>query len=72
MFLQVIFDFTIVAMIVFLMVRFLTKLKNIVLKEETQISIPQPSASETLLAEIRDELKQLRVQSLSNSQKLNS
>lgn len=56
-FLQTIFDFLIIAFFIFLMIQFINKLKR---KEEAAAQAappPMPSATETLLAEIRDELK---------------
>ncbi|MGE4288072.1 MAG: large-conductance mechanosensitive channel protein MscL [Salinivirgaceae bacterium] len=54
-FLQVVFNFLIVAWAVFLLVKFMNSAKR--KKEETPLAPPAPSNQEVLLAEIRDLLK---------------
>jgi large conductance mechanosensitive channel len=58
-FAQTVFDFIILAFIIFLMVKFINKLKR---EQETAppppAAPPEPSAEEKLLMEIRDALKQ--------------
>ena len=53
-FIQNVFDFTIIAFAIFMMVKALNKLKKEQPKEE---AAPEPSAEEKLLTEIRDLLK---------------
>ena len=57
-FLQVCFDFLIIAFSIFCFVRLLSKLKSKKEKEETPAAPPAPSKEEVLLAEIRDILKE--------------
>ena len=60
-FIQQVVDFTILALCVFLLVKFMTKLSNLKKKEEapaTPPAPPAPSKEEVLLTEIRDLLKQ--------------
>lgn len=59
-FIQVVFDFIIVAFCIFLIVRLMNKLRSITAKEEAAASAPasQPTKEEVLLTEIRDILKQ--------------
>lgn len=54
MFLQTLIDFVIIALCVFLMIK---GLNRIVRKKEEPVSPPEPTNTEKLLAEIRDELK---------------
>ncbi len=54
-FIQTVFDFTIVAFAIFMMVKGLNSLRKN--EEAAPASPPAPSAEETLLAEIRDLLK---------------
>jgi len=56
MFLQDVFDFIIVALAVFCVIKLINSLHH--KQEEAPAAPPQPSAEETLLAEIRDLLKQ--------------
>lgn len=58
-FIQAIIDFFIIALVVFLMVKFVNKTKERFEKkvEETPAEPPKPSNEEILLAEIRDLLK---------------
>ena len=53
-FITILFNFIILAFIIFLMVRGMNNLKK---KEEAPAAPAAPSATETLLSEIRDELK---------------
>lgn len=54
-FLQTTIDFILIAFVIFLMIKFLSKLKK---KEEAApVEPPKPSAEEALLTEIRDLLK---------------
>lgn len=54
-FIQTTIDFVLIAFVIFLMIKFLSKLKK---KEEAvPVEPPKPSAQEVLLAEIRDLLK---------------
>lgn len=55
-FVQVVFDFLIVAFAIFLMIKGLNSLKK--KEEEAPAAPPKPSKEETLLAEIRDLLKE--------------
>ena len=55
MFIQNVVDFLIIALVVFLAVRFMTKLKK--KPEVAPAAPPEPSAEEKLLTEIRDLLK---------------
>ncbi|MBO7219882.1 MAG: large-conductance mechanosensitive channel protein MscL [Alistipes sp.] len=61
-FIQQVVDFTILALCVFLLVKFMTKLSNLKKKEEEKPAIPPappaPSKEEVLLTEIRDLLKE--------------
>mgnify|MGYP003537859168 FL=1 len=57
-FLQVCFDFLIIAFSIFCFVRLLSKLKSKKEKEEVAAPAPAPSKEEVLLAEIRDILKE--------------
>ena len=60
-FIQQVVDFTILALCVFLLVKFMTKLSNLKKKEEapaTPPAPPAPSKEEVLLTEIRDLLKE--------------
>lgn len=56
-FVQTVFDFTIVAMAVFMLVKAINRLRKNAEKEAAAAPPPPPSAQETLLAEIRDLLK---------------
>ncbi|MDE5700914.1 MAG: large-conductance mechanosensitive channel protein MscL [Bacteroides sp.] len=58
-FLQVTFDFLIIAFSIFLFIKLLTKLMN-KKKEEAPAAPPAPSKEEVLLTEIRDLLKEKR------------
>ncbi len=51
-FIQAVFDFLIIALAIFLMIRFMTKLQK--KKEEAPPPAPIPTKEETLLTEIRD------------------
>ncbi len=53
-FLQTVFDFLIIALVIFMVIRFINSLKK---KEEASAVPPKPSAEEKLLTEIRDLLK---------------
>ncbi len=53
-FVTILFNFIILAFIIFMMVKGMNNLKK---KEETSTAPAAPSATETLLSEIRDELK---------------
>lgn len=56
LFLQNVFDFLIIALVIFVMLRFVNKLKR---KEEVApTSLPVPTPEELLLSEIRDLLKE--------------
>jgi large conductance mechanosensitive channel len=57
-FLQVCFDFLIIAFSIFCFVRLLSKLKSKKEKEEVAAPAPAPSKEEVLLSEIRDILKE--------------
>ena len=57
-FLQVCFDFLIIAFSIFCFVRLLSKLESKKEKEEVAAPAPAPSKEEVLLAEIRDILKE--------------
>lgn len=54
-FLQVVFNFLIIAWVVFLVIKFMNHAKR--KKEEAPVAPPAPSNQEVLLAEIRDLLK---------------
>lgn len=56
-FLQNVFDFLIIAMAVFAMVKFINNLKRAPAPVEEPKKAPEPSAEEKLLTEIRDLLK---------------
>lgn len=57
-FIQTVLDFTIIAFAIFMVIKFLTRLKR---KEEEKPAAPaEPSKEEVLLTEIRDLLKQQR------------
>ena len=58
-FLQDVFDFLIIALCIFMMIKFITKLttKKEEPKPEEPAAAPEPSAEEKLLTEIRDLLK---------------
>lgn len=58
MFLQDVFDFIIVALAVFCVIKLINSLHHKQEEEPAPAAPPQPSAEETLLAEIRDLLKQ--------------
>jgi len=55
-FIQTVFDFTIVALAIFIAVKVMNKLKKT--EEAAPAAPPEPSAEEKLLTEIRDLLKQ--------------
>ncbi|MDR2979791.1 MAG: large-conductance mechanosensitive channel protein MscL [Bacteroidales bacterium] len=59
-FIQVIFDFIIVAFSIFLVVRLMNKMRSMTAKDEAvaPAPAPQPTKEEALLTEIRDILKQ--------------
>lgn len=62
-FIQSLFDFTIIAFSIFIVIRFLNKLKNIGSKKEEETApeppaTPAPTKEEVILSEIRDLLKQ--------------
>src|SRR3546814_1031088 len=59
-FVQTVFDFVLVALAIFLMVRAINNLKKPP-KPEAPAAAPEPSVEERLLAEIRDLLKQKQV-----------
>ncbi len=52
-FIQIIIDFTILAIVIFLMIKGINSMK----KKEAAAAPPEPTASEKLLMEIRDSLK---------------
>lgn len=58
MFLQDVFDFIIVALAVFCVIKLINSLHRKQEEAPTPVAPPQPSAEETLLTEIRDLLKQ--------------
>jgi large conductance mechanosensitive channel len=55
-FIQTVFDFLIIAFAIFLMIKAINRLKR--KEEEKPAAPPEPSKEETLLAEIRDILKE--------------
>ena len=57
-FLQTVFDFTIIALAIFMMIKALNKLKR--QEPPPPAAPPEPTKEETLLAEIRDILKSAR------------
>ena len=61
-FIQVVFDFIIVALCIFLVIKLMMKATNLVKKqkeeEEAAAPAPEPTAEEKLLTEIRDLLKE--------------
>lgn len=57
-FLQNVIDFLIIALVIFVMLRFITKLSHIRKKEEAVVEEPKGPTSEELLTEIRDLLKE--------------
>lgn len=56
-FLTILINFILMAFVIFMLVRYLNKVKDTVLGEEAAAEPPPPPAAEVLLAEIRDELK---------------
>lgn len=58
MFIQVIFDFLIIAFTIFLFIRLLSKLKKQKEEEPAAPAEPEPTKEEALLSEIRDLLKE--------------
>ncbi len=66
-FISAIIDFVIIAFVIFVMIKFLNKLKemqdkkNAVAAAEEEKKPPEPSAEEKLLTEIRDLLKEKSV-----------
>jgi len=56
-FLQNIFDFLVIALSIFLMVRIILKAKEKMIKEEKVEAVVEPTADQKLLTEIRDILK---------------
>lgn len=57
-FIQVVFDFLIVAFAIFMMIKFMNSLKRKEVEEPAPAAPPAPSKEETLLTEIRDLLKE--------------
>jgi large conductance mechanosensitive channel len=59
-FLQTVFDFTIIALVIFILIRTINRIKNLNAEEERKNNpdaAPKPSNEEILLTEIRDLLK---------------
>jgi len=56
-FLTILINFILMAFVIFMLVRYLNKVKDTVLGEEAAAAPAAPPATEVLLAEIRDELK---------------
>lgn len=57
-FVQSIVDFVIIALCIFLAIKFMNKLRNNTKKAEEEAPAPEPAPEEKLLTEIRDLLKQ--------------
>jgi large conductance mechanosensitive channel len=55
-FITILINFVLMAFVIFMLVRYLNKVRDSVLGEEAKTPAPPP-ATEVLLAEIRDELK---------------
>ncbi len=60
-FLTILINFILMAFVIFMLVRYLNKVKDTVLGEEAAAAPAAPPATEVLLAEIRDELKKRAV-----------
>jgi large conductance mechanosensitive channel len=56
-FITIFINFVLMAFVIFMLVRYLNKVKDTVLGEEAAAAAAEPPAAEVLLAEIRDELK---------------
>jgi large conductance mechanosensitive channel len=60
-FLTILINFILMAFVIFMLVRYLNRVKDTVLGEEAAAEPAAPPATEVLLAEIRDELKKRAV-----------